>query len=57
MTIIPELDCYRCHNVVKPIKALTNYCCPSCGATIVASRVEQALAKAAIIDPPPPLIT
>jgi predicted RNA-binding Zn-ribbon protein involved in translation (DUF1610 family) len=57
MPQLPDVFCYRCHNVVKPTKALTNYSCPSCGATIMASRIEQALAKPITIEPPPPVVS
>jgi predicted RNA-binding Zn-ribbon protein involved in translation (DUF1610 family) len=53
MQQLPDIFCFCCHNVVKPTKALTNYSCPSCGATIIASRVEQPLVKPVKIEPPP----
>jgi predicted RNA-binding Zn-ribbon protein involved in translation (DUF1610 family) len=51
MDLIPQLDCLRCHNVVTPVKALFNYCCPSCGSTIEAWRVNQAIAKRDSLPP------
>jgi predicted RNA-binding Zn-ribbon protein involved in translation (DUF1610 family) len=33
--------CSVCQKPVKPIKALVTYCCPTCGATFLASQVES----------------
>jgi predicted amidophosphoribosyltransferase len=40
----PELYCSKCQGPVQPIRGIVNYFCPKCGATFLASQIEQALA-------------
>jgi predicted RNA-binding Zn-ribbon protein involved in translation (DUF1610 family) len=41
MTNTAEIYCSHCQKSIKPIKSLINYHCPKCGATFMASQVEQ----------------
>jgi predicted RNA-binding Zn-ribbon protein involved in translation (DUF1610 family) len=45
MTKTPELYCSHCQKPVTPIRGLVNFHCPKCGATFMASQIEQASAK------------
>jgi|tagenome__1003787_1003787.scaffolds.fasta_scaffold20358561_2 predicted RNA-binding Zn-ribbon protein involved in translation (DUF1610 family) len=43
MTKTPELYCCKCQGPVQPMRGIVNYFCPKCGATFMASQIEQAV--------------
>jgi len=45
MTNTPELYCSHCQKSVTPMMGIVNYHCPTCGATFMASHIEQAAAR------------